>query len=77
MSTKDKTRQRLVGSMRKTKAVAGIGADNVDTGSVAEAIKPVVKAKAVAATNAERLVTSKTEVRCADTYQSGRRVWPD
>ena len=77
MSSKDKTRQKLVGSMRKTKSVAGIGVDNANTESVAEDHKQPVKAKPVVATNAERVVATKSKSRGADGYQSGRRVWPD
>ena len=77
MSTKDKTRQKLVGSMRKTKAVAGIGADNAAVEAVAETPKPVAKAKPVSATNAKSVVAGETQPRGADAYQSGRRVWPD
>jgi hypothetical protein len=77
MTSKDKTRQKLVGSMRKTKAVAGIGPDTANTESVDEDLKPTVKAKPVSATNAERGVPAKTKARVVDAYQSGRRVWPD
>lgn len=77
MSIKDKTRQKLVGSMRKTKAVAGIGPDKANTESVAEALERTVKAKSVNASNAERVVPAKAKSHGADGYQSGRRVWPD
>lgn len=77
MSSKDKTRQKLVGSMRKTKSVAGIGADNVNTESVAEECEPAAKTKPVSAMNAERVVPAKIKPHGADAYQSGRRVWPD
>ena len=77
MSGKDKTRQKLMGSMRKTKAVAGIGPDNADTESVAEDPKPTAKAKPVPATDAEKVAPAKTKLGGADAYHSGRRVWPD
>ena len=77
MSSKDKTRQKLVGSMRKTKAVAGIGADNVNTSSVAKDAKSAAKAKQVSASNVKRDVPAKANLRDVDGYQSGWRVWPD
>ncbi len=77
MSSKDKARQKLVGSMRKTKAVAEIGSDNANTESVTEDLKPPAKAKPVPATNAERVVPTKAKLYGADGYQSRRRVWPD
>ena len=78
MSTKDKTREKLMGSMRKTKAVAGIGTDNKEAESVA--VSPDLPAPEqpnqprVKATNK---AVSKTETVTGDCYQSGRRVWPD
>lgn len=77
MSSKDKTRQKLVGSMRKTKAVAGIDSDNVNREVVAEDAKPAANAKQVSATNVERDMPAKAKPRGANVYQSGRRVWPD
>ena len=74
MSTKDKTRQKLVGSMRKTKSVAGIGSDDTTTEAptaVAEAPRSVKPAAGGAGK------TSKSATAGADGYQSGRRVWPD
>ena len=89
---KDKTRAKLVGSMRKTKAAAGIGTDSArsktDAGaSVIEekvieekAEETVVEAKAAKPTaqSIKRNVTSSQPAQVSvDSYQSGRRVWPD
>ena len=99
---KDKTRAKLVGSMRKTKAAAGIGTDSArsktDAGaSVIEekvieekvieekvieekAEETVVEAKAAKPTaqSIKRNVTSSQPAQVSvDSYQSGRRGWPD
>jgi hypothetical protein len=77
MTSKDKTRQRLVGSMRKTKAVAGIGTDNAETetavagSEVPQSAKPAV---GKASGSGSSLRPKKVD---ADSYQNGRRVWPD
>lgn len=77
MTSKDRTRQKLVGSMRKTKAAAGIASAGVDgatgvSGSekdgTAKSAKPV--AARTAGTSAKRNVGTNG-------YQSGHRVWPD
>ena len=94
---KDKTRKKLVGSMRKTKAAAGIGTDSARSkteagASVVEekvieekvveekAEETVVEAKAAKPTaqSIKRNVTSSQPAQVSvDSYQSGRRVWPD
>jgi len=86
VSSKDKTRNKLVGSMRKTKA--GIGADKSEATranpapSAAEPA-PATKAPAAAAparapaAKASQAALARTAVPNADNYQSGRRVWPD
>ena len=92
MTSKDKTRDKLVGSMRKTKAGAGIGTDSGQIESAAatpvveeKAVEEKVVEKAAAAKTAKPAV--KTDKRAgkpaqsaqvsSDSYQSGRRVWPD
>lgn len=87
MTSKDKTREKLVGSMRKTKAAAGIESDNTETVTEAGAavveekvVDTVTEAKAAkpAAQSAKRNVKSSRPARdSVDSYQSGRRVWPD
>jgi hypothetical protein len=74
MSSKDKTRQKLVGSMRKTKASAGIGPGNSHERAQPPAA-PVAeppKKQAVAQTRRAR-----SNAESGDRYRSGRRVWPD
>lgn len=80
MNSKDKTREKLVGSMRKTKAVAGIGKDlkaDAKTGNpaVSEPAKPRSSRATGRATRAAS--SSRPETVKTDRYQSGRRVWPD
>lgn len=77
MSSKDKTRAKLMGSMRKTKADAGIEtnmrAEPAATRRAAapESAKPAVEKRSRAAPSPQpRQINS-------DGYQSGRRVWPD
>jgi len=77
MSSKDKTREKLMGSMRKTKADAGIGAkskpESTETSQSAapKTAKPAVEKRGNATQK------SQSSTMSADNYQSGRRVWPD
>lgn len=73
MTSKDKTRDKLVGSMRKTKADAGAGAGIPEPEILTE---PVAPANAAKKRTAEVSAPSAADVP-ADSYQSGRRVWPD
>ena len=75
MSSKDKTRQQLVGSMRKTKAEAGIGNETEDT-KVSPDLPTPKPPKQAAPRETKRERTSPASVK-GDLYQSGRRVWPD
>lgn len=75
MSSKDKTREKLMGSMRKTKADAGIGSKKKTQSAPSqpaapERAKPVAQKGRGAQNSQPRTITS-------DSYQSGRRVWPD
>jgi len=71
MTTKNSTRNKLVGSMRKTKAIAGIGAGSTETGEETEVRQPAAeRSKAVVG-------PSQPAPASADGYQCGRRVWPD
>ena len=81
MNSKDKTREKLVGSLRKTKAVAGIGQD---TKEGTEPIAPVAQkptkprpSRAKGRVVSAGASTLRPETVSADGYQSGRRVWPD
>ncbi len=80
MSDNDKTRQKLVDSMRRTKVSATKKAApkaSVET-KKAPATKPTPAAKKApvkkAPAKAAAKVTSKVAV---DPYQSVRRIWPD
>lgn len=77
MTSKDKTRQRLVGSMRKTKAVAGIGSENAEPEAGVSAIKATQAAKPTAAKSAHGTQPAPAEPVASDSYQCGRRIWPD
>ena len=78
MSSKDKTREKLMGSMRKTKADAGIGSNEQakPAASTTAATPPAAKPAARSSTPANRPPQPRT-TGSADSYQSGRRVWPD
>ena len=73
MTTTDKTRQRLMASMRKTKkkAVSDQAAPAAATRkrSTPTASPPAAKTA--------RATTRGRQAAPADGYQSGRRVWPD
>jgi hypothetical protein len=79
MSTTDKTRQQLVASIRKTKtAAAG------QTAARSKAPRPVSRTarsakKPPAGATRKRAVKAAGESRTEtlDSYQAGRRVWPD
>jgi len=77
MSSKDKTREKLMGSMRKTKADAGIETNNqpeskaTRQAAATESAKPAVEKRTRAAPSRQ------TPILNSDGYQSGRRVWPD
>ena len=75
MSSKDKTREKLMGSMRKTKADAGIGttskSEPVASQTAPEPAKPAPQK------TTSRAPSSPPQTVSSDGYQSGRRVWPD
>ena len=82
MNSTDKTRQQLMDSMRKTKAAAAGKKQTVKK----QAPQPVrQKAKTMHASNAAANSTGKDSVNTTgespsvnlDSYQAGRRVWPD
>lgn len=75
MSSNDKTRQKLMESMRKTKA---------DANKTSPEAKPETKSKPTKLASKKKNVTAKKEATRAisnlnaDPYQSHRRrVWPD
>lgn len=77
MNNKDKTRQKLVGSMRKTKDVAGIGSDDIEAKSASSASETFKPAKPAANRANVSASLSRSKAIGASGYQSGRRVWPD
>ena len=75
MSSKDKTREKLMGSMRKTKADAGIGSSKQPE-PAARAAAPT-PAKPAAQKVSRPTPSSNPRTSSSDGYQSGARVWPD
>jgi hypothetical protein len=77
MTSKDRPQDKLLGSMRKTKAAAGAAVvENVEETAVER--KAEAKTAKPAAASDTRDITSSQPVRGgADSYQSGQRVWPD
>lgn len=76
MSSGDKTRQKLMESMRKTKAGAGkktVETDSKTTNKPVEEMKAEKKAKKVDTKKAAKPSLQPG----VDSYQSGRRIWPD
>ena len=76
MSSKDKTRQKLVGSMRKSKADAGIGTETTEEKKASPDL-PEPKPEKQAVGTETKLQSTKPDTAKGDRYQSGRRVWPD
>jgi len=76
MSGNDKTRQKLVESMRMTKAGSSKAAGDVDTKQniTAQNDKPIKKKKKSVA---QKKVVKDTQKISMDPYQTARRVWPD
>jgi len=79
MSTKDKTREKLLNSMRKTKEVISDQPDSkqahVET-YAPPAAKPAKKPAPTRSEAVNQLVSSQPE-QAGDPYQSKGRVWPD
>lgn len=77
MSSKDKTRQKLVGSMRKTKADAGIGGTEDTEEMKVSPDLPRPKPPKQAVAQETRRESANPGRAKGDPYQGGRRVWPD
>jgi hypothetical protein len=78
MATTDKTRDKLLASMRKSKTGAGSKPPTASTSTASkktttrrQATRPAVSNKAAATMGAVTLQVS------TDAYQSSGRVWPD
>jgi len=76
MSNNDKTRKKLVESMRKTKAGSSKAAVEVDAKKSMEP-KNDTLIKKKKKTVATKKVANDTQKISRDTYQTSRRVWPD
>jgi len=79
MSTKDRTREKLLNSMRKTKAVINDQPETRQSHAETYAPPAAKPAKRPAPTSAgqERPPVSTPSEGVADPYQSRGRVWPD
>jgi len=79
MSSKDKTRQKLMESMRKTKAVSSGTKKDTDMSTKPRVNTPVKKKakKTTTKKTTQQKVTAQTQNPVVDPYQSVRRVWPD
>ena len=81
MSTKDKTRAKLMDSMRKTKASASAQTHQSTTASAPKAeAKPAASKpapKPAARKPAPKAASGGYSSRGSDAYQSGGRIWPD
>ena len=73
MTSTDTTRQKLMNSMRKTKAAASDKASG--TSKAVSVERPKVGAKETA--SKARMPRPEARQASADPYQGGRRVWPD
>ncbi|MEJ2440931.1 MAG: hypothetical protein P8Z72_14905 [Gammaproteobacteria bacterium] len=79
MSTKDKAREKLLNSMRKTKEVINDQPDVKQAHAetyAPPAAKPAKK-PAAAKTAKAGAATSARPMPASDPYQSGGRIWPD
>ena len=77
MSSKDKTRAKLMGSMRKTKADAGIETNNRPESAAASKATTPKSAKPAVEKRTRAAPSTQPHHINSDGYQSGRRVWPD
>lgn len=79
MSTKDRAREKLLSSMRKTKAVINDQPDvkQAHADTYAPPVAKPAKKPAPAKTAKSSRANSKQTVIGADPYQSRGRVWPD
>jgi len=75
MSSKDKTRQKLMGSMRKTKAEAGLGSEKTGEAKASPSVPESRPRQQKKTSAAPKTRTASRET--GDPYRSGRRIWPD
>lgn len=76
MSSSDKTKEKLMQTMRMTKADPGKKVDTVDAKqtNAPQNDKLISKHKMTTAPNK---VVKESQKLSVDPYQTGRRVWPD
>jgi len=76
MATNDKTRQKLVDSMRRTKAPAATSP--VETTTKKETIAPTASSQPKSATKVQKKAAPKAATKPSiDPFQSQGRIWPD
>lgn len=75
MSNKEKTKNKLMETMRMTKSDPGKKVDPVDTNPIKtpEDDQPVIKENKATAKKAVK----ETQNSSVDSYMTARRVWPD
>jgi hypothetical protein len=76
MSKSDKTRQKLMESMRRTKAGSKTGNKDKPAKSQTAGVTSTTKSTKKPPTKAKKK-TVKTAAYQNDPYQYGQRVWPD
>jgi len=76
MSSSEKTKQKLMETMRMTKADSSKATENVDTKQTktSQDDKPIMKKNKSAA---PKKVAKDSQKLSVDPYQTVRRVWPD
>ncbi|MEJ2391897.1 MAG: hypothetical protein P8019_10940 [Gammaproteobacteria bacterium] len=79
MNTKDKAREKLLNSMRKTKEVINDQPDvkQAHAETYAQPAAKSSKKPAAAKTTKARATTPARPMTAHDPYQSGGRIWPD
>ena len=78
MTDTDKTREKLLSSIRKTKAAADKeAAATPETPAPPIPSAPAASAPASRASAASAAKTKRPAMPATDPYRSGRRVWPD
>ena len=75
MTSSDKTRQKLVDSMRKTKAASG--SESADSSKPATSAGSRAKPRKTGSKTKSKTSTTPARPNGGDPYQVGRRVWPD
>ena len=72
MTTTDKTGEKLVASIRRTRSGASKSNDGTKTAKTPPRRQPAARRS-----SPEKSTTVKLTANGADLYQSSRRVWPD